>query len=100
MNRFKEICDSLKDVENPIQVIDSVLHSGIVIQGNLNDFVNMSVRVAPNLTSEQLESLMEELRIKGVEDGDKLVYELTTDSSDKHVYEVKIGNTILAFNKV
>ena len=68
--------------------------------GNLNDFTNMVNRVAPNFSNEQLENLIEELRIKGVKDGDKLIYKLTTESSEDNVYEVKIGNTILAFNIV
>ena len=100
MSRIEQIIDSLKGEENPISIIDSVLHSGVIVMGNLNDFTNMVNRVAPNFSNEQLENLIEELRIKGVKDGDKLIYKLTTESSEDNVYELKIGNTILAFNIV
>jgi len=100
MNNIKDIKEALKGEENPMKVIDSILHSGTVELGNVNDFVNMANRVAPNLTPEQLEDLQEQLRIKEVKEGEKLIYKLSTESSDQNVYEVKIGNLFLTFNKL
>lgn len=100
MNKVQEIKDALKGEENPMEIIDSVLHSGTVELGNQNDFANMAMRVAPNLSSEELEDLQKQLRTKEVKEGEKLIYKLTTESSEQNVYEIKIGNLFLTFNKL
>jgi hypothetical protein len=94
-----EIFDILKEESDPIKVIDSVLHSGVVTIGNDNDFVNMAFRVAPNLTTEELNDLQEQLRIEGVQEGESLNYKLSSEL-EECVLKIKVGNLYLMFNKV
>ena len=82
------------------KVVDTVLHSGTMVMGNLNDQMNVINRVAPNLPSETSDKIFQELAEAGVEQGDKVEYELTDELRDEFVYSFKLGKMYLAFTKL
>ena len=90
---------SYKDI-NVRKVIDTVLHSGTLVMGNLNDQINCINRVAPNLTSETADNIFQGLSEAGVEQGEKVQYELTDELNDNFVYSYKLGKMYLAFTKI
>lgn len=85
------------------KVIDSILYTGTVKFGNLNDRINMANRVCPNYTTEQVDAIFNDLQDAlfaagyAVPDDLQLSYMLTDTPPKEAIFVTPVRSLQLAF---